>query len=109
MSLVRRVRGLPLEDLITWIAAGAAGVFIVWFAVRLGDVTAQMYANSDISSAPVMAQLLSDKGSGYVVLGFYPWLESLFALDLTRWVPDHVAFWKAAPGSYSRSASRITL
>jgi hypothetical protein len=97
MSLVRRVMGVPLEDLVTWMAAGFVGVFLVLSAIRIEDITAQMYANSDISSAPVMAELLSDRGSGYVVLGFYPWLESLFALDLTRWVPEHVAFWKAAP------------
>jgi hypothetical protein len=97
MSLVRRVRGVPLEDLVTWIAAGAVGVFLVWSAIRIDGITDQMYANSDIASAPVMAQLLPDKGSGYLVLGYYPWLESLFALDLTRWAPSHVSFWKAAP------------
>jgi hypothetical protein len=97
MSLARRVRGVPLEDLITWVAAGAVGVFLVWFAIRIDDVTAPMYANSDIASAAVLAQLLPDQGSGHVVLGYYPWLESLFALDLTRWVPSHVAFWKVAP------------
>jgi hypothetical protein len=97
MSLARRVRGVPLEDLVTWIAGGAVGVFLVWSAIRIEDITAPMYANSDIASAPVLAQLLPDKGSGYLVLGYYPWLESLFALDLTRWVPGHVTFWKAAP------------
>jgi hypothetical protein len=97
MSPVRRVRGVPLEDLVIWVAAVCVTVFVVWSAFRVRDMAAQMYANSDISSAPVLAQLLPDKGSGYIVLGFYPWLESLFALDLTRWVPGHVAFWKAAP------------
>jgi hypothetical protein len=98
MSLLRRGgRGVALEDLIIWVATAAVGVFLVWSAIRIRDITAQMYANSDIASAPVLAQLLPDQGSGYVVLGFYPWLESLFALDLTRWVPSHVAFWKAAP------------
>jgi hypothetical protein len=97
MSLVRRVRGVPLEDLMTWAAAAAVGIFLVWSAIRIRDITAPMYANSDIASAPVLAELLPDKGSGHVVLGYYPWLESLFALDLTRWVPSHVAFWKAAP------------
>jgi hypothetical protein len=97
MSLVRRVRGVPLEDLMIWVATAAVGVFLVWSAILIRDITAQMYANSDIASAPVLAQLLPDQGSGHVVLGFYPWLESLFALDLTRWVPSHIAFWKAAP------------
>lgn len=97
MSLVRRVRGVPLEDALTWIASAAVGVFLIWSAIRIRDITAHLYENSDIGSAPVLAQLLPDKGSGHVVLGYYPWLESLFALDLTRWVPSHIAFWKAAP------------
>jgi hypothetical protein len=97
MSLVRRVRGVPLEDAAIWVATAAVGVFLVWSAIRIRDITAAMYANSDVASAPVLAQLLPDQGSGHVVLGYYPWLESLFALDLTRGVPSHVAFWKAAP------------
>jgi hypothetical protein len=97
MSLVRRVRGVPLEDALTLAAAVFVGVFLIWSAIRIRDITALMYANSDIASAPVLAQLLPDKGSGHLVLGYYPWLESLFALDLTRWVPSHVPFWKAAP------------
>jgi hypothetical protein len=97
MSLVRRVRGVPLEDLLFCAASVTVGVFLIWSAIRIRDITAPMYANSDIASAPVIAQLLPDQGSGHVVLGYYPWLESLFALDLTRWVPSHIAFWKAAP------------
>jgi hypothetical protein len=97
MSLVRRVRGVPLEDVMLGVAAAAVSVFLVWSVIRLGDITAAMYANSDIASAPVLAQLLPDKGSGHLVLGYYPWLESLFALDLTRWLPSHVELWKVAP------------
>jgi hypothetical protein len=97
MSLARRLRGVPLEDALTLAAAVTVGVFLVWSATRIRDITAPMYVNSDIASAPVLAQLLPDKGSGHLVLGYYPWLESLFALDLTRWVPSHIPFWKAAP------------
>lgn len=97
MSLVRRARGVPLEDLVTWMATAAVGVFFVWSATRIGDIVAHLYENSDIASGPVLAQLLPDKGSGYLVLGYYPWLESLFGLDLTQWLPSHVSFWKAAP------------
>jgi hypothetical protein len=97
MSLVRRARGVPLEDALTLAAAIFVGVFLVWSAIRIRDITALMYANSDIASAPVLAELISDKGSGHLVLGYYPWLESLFALDLTRWVPAHISFWKSAP------------
>jgi hypothetical protein len=87
---------MSLERLLTWAAAVSVGVFLVWSAIRIRDITANMYANSDIASGPVIAELFPDR-SGHVVLGYYPWLESLFAMDLTRWVPSHVSFWKAAP------------
>jgi hypothetical protein len=87
---------MSLERLLTWAAAVSVGVFLIWSAIRIRDITANMYANSDIASGPVIAELFPDR-SGHVVLGYYPWLESLFAMDLTRWVPAHVSFWKAAP------------
>lgn len=108
MSLVRRVRGVPLEDILLGLAAAAVSVFLVWSAIRIRDIVAPMYANSDIASAPVLAQLLPDKGSGDLVLGYYPWLESLFALDLTRWVPSHLEFWKAAPFGVYGAAVLLT-
>jgi hypothetical protein len=86
-----------MEGVATWVAAATVGVFLTWSAVRFDEITALMYQNADIAIAPVMAELLDERGSGYVTLGFYPWLESLYALHLTRWVPDHVAFWKLAP------------
>jgi hypothetical protein len=91
------LRGISVDRLLTWIAVGSVGVFLVWSAIRIREIAAPMYLNSDIASAPVLAELFPDRGSGAVVLGYYPWLESLFALDLTRWVPSHVEFWKAAP------------
>jgi hypothetical protein len=97
MSLARRVRGVPFEDLILWLAVGAVGVFLVWSAIRIRGIALPLYENSDIASAPVLAQFLPDQGSGHVTLGYYPWLESLFALDLTRWLPSHVSAWKAEP------------
>jgi hypothetical protein len=90
-------RGISLERAAIWLALASVAVFLVWSAIRIRDITATMYANSDIASAPVLAELLSERGSGKVTLGFYPWLESLFALRWTRWVPDHIEFWKAAP------------
>jgi hypothetical protein len=81
----------------TWIAAGTVATFLTWAAIRIGEIVQAIYASSDVASAPVMAQLLGERGSGDVTLGYYPWLEPLFGLRLTQWVPDHGLFWKAEP------------
>jgi hypothetical protein len=81
----------------TWFAAAAVAVFLVWAALRLDEIVRTIYASSDIASAPVIAELLRDRGSGDVILGYYPWLEPLFGLHLTRWVPSHRLFWEAEP------------
>jgi hypothetical protein len=88
---------LTFERVATWIAAGTVAVFLIWSAIRIREITALMYQNSDIASAPVLAELLGERGSGYVTLGYYPWLEPLYALRLTRWLPDHLTLWKALP------------
>jgi hypothetical protein len=59
------------------VAAASVGVFLVWSAIPWRHPRA-MYART---LALVLAELLPDKGSGHLVLGYYPWLESLFALD----------------------------
>ena len=45
----------------------------------------------------MLAEYLPDKGTGQVTLGLYPWLEPLYWLHLTRWLPAHEAVWKALP------------
>jgi hypothetical protein len=97
MELQRLARGVSVERLATWVALVAVGVFLVWSAVLIREITVPLYQNADFASAPTLAQFLPDQGSGYVTLGFYPWLESLYWLDLTRWLPSHEAAWKALP------------
>ena len=72
-------------------------MFAVWLLVRLGSIQDSFYANSDNSSALVLAQFLDERGSGDAVLGDYFWLEPLYALHLTRWLPAHREVWEAAP------------
>jgi hypothetical protein len=72
-------------------------VFGVWLVLRLGAVQDWFYRNSDNSSALVLAELLDKRGPGDVVLGDYLWLEPLYALHLTRWLPAHREVWEAAP------------
>src|SRR5919106_4374310 len=91
------LRGIPLEGAAIWIALASVAVFVVWFAIRLPDIVVGPYGNSDVASSLLLAEFYGDKGSGALVLGNYPWLEGLLPLHWTRWVPDHVAFWKAAP------------
>lgn len=83
------------------IALTAAGVsvlvFLVWSAIRIHGLLAVLYQNSDVASAPVIAELFGERGSGVVTLGYYPWLEPLYALRLTSWLPDHRAAWEVLP------------
>jgi hypothetical protein len=85
------------ETAAIWVAIAAVGAFLLILALRFGDVVNGIYRDSDYSSTPVIAQLLGDKGSGDVTLGNYPWIESLYALRLTRWLPDHRGVWDALP------------
>jgi hypothetical protein len=78
-------------------ALGAVGLFLGWFLLRAGAVTDALYSNPDFASSLVIAQFLDDRGSGEVVLGNYVWLAPLYAMDLTRWLPEHREVWEAAP------------
>jgi hypothetical protein len=93
----RGVRGISLERVAIWIALASVAVFVVWFAIRIREIVVNPYQNADLGSSLMLAEFFPERGSGYVILGYYPWLESLFALDWTRWLPDHLAAWKAGP------------
>jgi hypothetical protein len=80
-----------------WIAVAAVSIFLVAFALKLGVIVKGIYRDADYASTPVIAQLFGDRGSGDVTLGNYPWLESLYALRLTRWLPAHRQVWEALP------------
>lgn len=86
-----------IEAAAIWLALAANAVFAVWLLLRLGSITDSFYANSDNSSALVLAEFLDERGSGDAVLGDYFWLEPLYALHLTRWLPAHREVWEAAP------------
>lgn len=86
-----------MEAASIWLALAANAVFGVWLLLRLGTIQDSFYRNSDNASAQLLAQFLDERGSGDVVLGDYFWLEPLYALHLTRWLPDHREVWEAAP------------
>src|SRR4051812_37948658 len=85
------------ETAATWTAIAAVGAFLFILALRFGDVVDGIYRDSDYASTPVIAQLFGNKGSGAVTLGNYPWIESLYVLRLTRWLPDHRGVWNGLP------------
>jgi hypothetical protein len=74
----------------------AVSVFVVWALIRAGEITGLIYQNADAASAPVLAEFFGERGSGHVVLGYF-WLEPLYALRLTRWLPAHEQVWEAGP------------
>jgi hypothetical protein len=90
-------RGISLERVAILIALLSVAVFVVWFGIRIREIVVAPYRNSDLASSLFLAEYFGDKGSGALVLGNYPWLEGLLPLHWTRWLPDHVAVWKAAP------------
>jgi hypothetical protein len=79
------------------IAVVATGAFLVALAMRGGEVIDGIYRNADYASTPVIAELFGERGSGDVTLGNYPWLESLYVLRLTSWLPDHIGVWASLP------------
>jgi hypothetical protein len=91
------LRGISVERLAIWIALGSVSVFLVWSAIRIREIVVGPYQNADLASSLMLAEFFGDRGSGAVVLGNYPWFEGLLPLHWTRWLPDHVAAWKAAP------------
>lgn len=56
-----------------------------------------MYANGDSASALTLAEFAGERGDGLLVLGHYGWLEPLYALRLTRWLPHHRQVWEVMP------------
>ncbi len=86
-----------LDSVVLSVAIAAVGTFLVWLLADIGSVTGALYRNPDNASSFVLAELLDDRGSGDVILGNYAWLEPLYALHLTRWLPDHRQLWEAGP------------
>lgn len=97
-SALRPLHDAPaLERWALRIACVAVGAFLLYFLARLRAVLGTTYANSDNASGLVLAEFLGDKGNGYVALGDYLWLEPLYAMHFTRWLPSHRVAWELAP------------
>jgi hypothetical protein len=67
-----------------------------------------IYANADISSAPVIGELFPSAPSGATtVLGYHPWYSTLWFELSTHWVPYHRHLWEVGP--WVASAAGILL
>jgi hypothetical protein len=85
-----------VERWATYAALAAVGAFLVWALVRAGEIAGLIYQNADPAGALVLAEFFDERGSGSVVLGYF-WLEPLYALRLTGWLPAHQQVWEAGP------------
>jgi hypothetical protein len=87
-----------LDRLSPWMPVAVAGVGALVVLVRLGHIIGVLYTDGDVASAPVIAALLSHAPSGRtVLLGQYPWYESLWFMRLTHGLPAYREIWEAAP------------
>jgi hypothetical protein len=95
MAFVGRVRRLERYEKVL-LALGAANVG--WLVVNAGTLVSRLYLSPDVASAPVIGSLIGGAPAGRVVtLGNYPWYESLWFMELTRWLPAHREIWEAGP------------
>jgi hypothetical protein len=63
-----------------------------------GAIVEVIYANADISSAPVIGELFPKApSSATTVLGYHPWYSTLWFELSTHWVPFHRQVWEVGP------------
>jgi len=88
-----------------WLPLTAGAVSALAVLVQLPRIIAALYTNGDVASAPVIGTLIAGAPSGRtVLLGQYPWYESLWMMELTRSLPGHREIWEAAPIVFTAGA-----
>jgi hypothetical protein len=97
LPLVRLSSAAPSLVLPAAIALTVA-VYLIALLVNARDVVDSLYAHADASAALVMAELMPQAPANReVVLGDYSWIEALWILRGTAWLPSHYAVWQALP------------
>ena len=92
----------PLHWLSPWlpVAIGAFGALVV--LVRLPHIIGVLYTDGDVASAPMIAALVGHAPSSRtVLLGQFPWYESLWFMRLTHGLPGYREIWEAAPVAFT--------
>ncbi len=85
-----------------WTPLLLAAVWLVALAVDFRAVVQTIYANADFVSAPVIGELYDERAPGaQVVLGNFPWYETLWFERLTAGLPAHRQIWQLAPWLFS--------
>lgn len=80
------------------VIALTVATYLVAFLLNAREIIDSLYAHADASAALVIAELLPDAPSNReVVLGDYSWIEALWILRGTAWLPHHFAVWQALP------------
>jgi hypothetical protein len=94
------------RDLLHWlspwlpVALGGLGALVV--LVRMPHIIGVLYTDGDVASAPVIAALIGHApGSRTVLLGQFPWYESLWFMRLTHGLPGYREIWEAAPVAFT--------
>ncbi len=91
-----------LEWLSPWLPVVLGGLGALVVLVRLPHIIGVLYTDGDVASAPVIATLIGHApGSRTVLLGQFPWYESLWFMRLTRGLPGHREIWEAAPVAFT--------
>jgi uncharacterized membrane protein SirB2 len=95
------VGGLPqarLALVLPTVIALTVVAYLVALLLNARGVLDSVYAHADASAPLVMAELLPDAPSNLeVVLGDYSWIEALWILRGTAWLPSHYAVWQLLP------------
>jgi hypothetical protein len=98
-------RGVLLRRVSPWLPLGVGALSALAVVVQLPRIIAALYTNGDVASAPVIGALIAGAPSGRtVLLGQYPWYESLWMMQLTRSLPGHREIWEAAPILFTAGA-----
>jgi len=85
-----------------WIPLLLAVVWLGALAADLRAIVQAIYANADFVSAPVIGELYDERAPGtQVVLGNFPWYETLWFERLTAGLPAHRQVWQLAPWLFS--------
>ena len=92
------VRGFRIGGLVELAAVCLGVAYVVTLLVRFGSILHAEFTNSDVASAPVIAEDFAHAPAGtVVVLGSHAWYATLWFELLTRSFPFHRQLFEIAP------------
>ena len=98
---ISALRSSPASARALLLAIPPAALLLAWLGLlfaSFGAIVEVIYANADISSAPVIGELFPKAPSdASTVLGYHPWYTTLWFELATHWVPFHRQLWEVGP------------